>query len=190
MDRARVGLLPPGSTGKLITDIGLLRKNPSFAEAVFACRRLPDHYAGIVLPSGHVVRDDIQDRPHGAISMREAVAHSCNAWHAAAGAGLLGPDAYLDVATFYNIRVCRDPVRRLPALMPETSYGQGELLVTPFQVARLAGTVAADGMLQPLRWTNAGNEARPVQVLTADSAGVWGASCAKWSPSAPVVCSG
>jgi len=170
MDRARVGLLPPGSTAKLITDIGLLRKNPSFAEAVFECRRLLDHRAGIVLPSGHAVRDDIQDRPHGAISMREAVVHSCNAWHAAAGTGLLGPDAYLDVASMYNIRVCQDPSRRLPALMSETSYGQGELLVTPFQVARLAGTVAADGVLQPLRWTTAESQAGPVQVLTADSA--------------------
>lgn len=171
IDRARVGLLPPGSAGKLLTDLALMRKDPALANHTFVCRRLPDGRAGVILSSGHVVRCDIKDHPHGAITMREAIPASCNGWHAAAGAELLGPQAFLDTAALFGIRACRPPFTRLRALMPETSYGQGELVVTPFQVARLAGAVANDGALQPLRWNSLDSEGAPaVQVVPAEAA--------------------
>jgi len=61
--------------------------------------------------------------------------------------------------------------------LPQSSYGQGQVLATPFQMARVAATVANGGTMPEGRWvtdeTNARNTA-PQTVLSADLAATLG----------------
>jgi peptidoglycan glycosyltransferase len=57
--------------------------------------------------------------------------------------------------------------------MPQISYGQGQVVVSPFQMARVAAAVAAGGNLPYGRWITDDSNTRtnkPQQLLSADAA--------------------
>ena len=62
----------------------------------------------------------------------------------------------------------------LKKFLPQSSYGQGEVVASPFQMARVAATVANGGAMPQGRWISDENNARtaaPQPILPADAAG-------------------
>ena len=155
LDRARYGLYPPGSSFKIVTAIAALRKDPGNADQVYECKRLPDGRTGAFIQGWkRPIHDDVKDSaPHGEIAMRTAIVVSCNAYFAQLGTYKVGPEALLDTATRLGISVANpSDVKTLRSEMPQTSYGQGQVVASPFQMARVAATIAHGGSMPFGRW--------------------------------------
>jgi peptidoglycan glycosyltransferase len=155
LDRARYGLYPPGSTFKVVTAIAALRLNPALANQQYQCIRLPDGRNGAYVGnSKRPIRDDEEDKsPHGTLDMHRAIVVSCNAYFAQLGTYKVGPQQLLDTAKMIGISVANPAtVKNLAPQMPQVSYGQGQVVVTPFQMARVASAIAASGTLPMGRW--------------------------------------
>lgn len=155
LDRARFGLYPPGSSFKIVTATAALRADPGLAHVTFECRRLPDGRVGnYVGQSKRPIRDDVQDRnPHGTVDMAKGITVSCNAYFAQLGALKVGAKNLLDTAQMFGIDVARpDTVEKLRQALPQASYGQGQVVASPFQMARVAASVAAGGNIPQGRW--------------------------------------
>jgi cell division protein FtsW (lipid II flippase) len=172
LDRARYGLYPPGSTFKIVTAIAALRLDPSLVSQQYQCVRLPDGRTGnYVGNSKRPIRDDVEDKsPHGTLDMNRAIVVSCNAYFAQLGTYKVGAEQLLETAKLIGISVADPPtVKNLAPQMPQISYGQGQVVVTPFQMARVASAIAASGLLPLGRWiTDDGNTrvAGPQLLLT------------------------
>jgi hypothetical protein len=180
LDRARYGLYPPGSTFKVVTAMAALRKNPALAKTTFACVRLPDGRVGQFLKgSNRPIRDDVKDAtPHGSVDMEKGLVVSCNAYFAQLGAYEVGAEALYETANLLGISVASpNTAAELKKSLAQSSYGQGEVTASPFQMARVAATVANGGVMQQGRWitdeTNARTSA-PVPVIGPDLAGTLG----------------
>jgi cell division protein FtsW (lipid II flippase) len=155
IDRARYGIYPPGSTFKMVTATAALRKSPQLASQAFTCKLLPDGRVGnFVKGWGRPVRDDPTDRsPHGDVSLEKGIVVSCNAYFAQLGTYAVGPEALLETAKAFGISVARpNTVKQLKDALPQASYGQGQVVATPFQMARVAATIAAGGTTPEGRW--------------------------------------
>jgi len=157
LDRARYGLYPPGSTFKVVTAIAALRLSPALANQTFQCIRLPDGRTGnYVGNSKRPVRDDVEDKlPHGTLDMNRALVVSCNAYFAQLGTYKVGPQQLLDTANVIGISIANPAtVENLRRQMPQVSYGQGQVVASPFQLARVASAIAAGGNLPMGRWVS------------------------------------
>jgi peptidoglycan glycosyltransferase len=81
--------------------------------------------------------------------MPEAIAQSCNAWFAQLGAEI-GAHDLLEAAQTLNIQMATpNTEQELQKFLPQSAYGQGEVVVTPLRMARLAGVIANAGVLAP-----------------------------------------
>jgi cell division protein FtsW (lipid II flippase) len=155
LDRARYGLYPPGSTFKVVTAIAALRVDPNLAHQQYQCVHLPDGRNGnFVGNSKRPIRDDVEDKgAHGTLDMNRALVVSCNAYFAQLGTYKVGAQQLLDTAKLIGISVANPPtVKNLQPQMPQISYGQGQVVVSPFQMARVASAVAAGGAIPYGRW--------------------------------------
>ena len=176
LDRARYGLYPPGSTFKVITAIAALRLDPGLAHQQYQCIRLPDGRTGnYVGNSKRPIRDDAEDKsPHGTLDMNRALVVSCNAYFAQLGTYKVGPEQLLDTAKLIGISIADPPtVKNLKPQMPQVSYGQGQVVASPFQLARVAAAIAAAGNLPEGRWVTDDSNTRkqpPQQLLPANVA--------------------
>ncbi|MGH9345722.1 MAG: FtsW/RodA/SpoVE family cell cycle protein [Vicinamibacterales bacterium] len=153
LDRVRFGLYPPGSTFKLVVAAAALRTDPELARQTFQCRRLPDgrvgnDVAGVTRP----VRDDVLDKaPHGRLALEEGIVVSCNAYFAQLGLRT-GAASIAEVASLLQIPVARpNTADRLRLLLPHASYGQGEVLASPFRMGRVGAAIASNGTLVPAK---------------------------------------
>jgi cell division protein FtsW (lipid II flippase) len=166
LDRARYGVYPPGSTFKVVTAAAALRSSPANAHLTFVCQRLPDGRVGTQLPGmSRPIRDDAGDHvPHGTVDMRKGLVHSCNAYFAQLGR-YVGARALLETALAFDIHAAPgDDVRRLQRDLPYAAYGQGEVLVTPMKMARMAASIAAGGRSFPVHWDDA-HAAEPARTV-------------------------
>jgi cell division protein FtsW (lipid II flippase) len=153
LDRARYGLYPPGSTFKLITAAAALRRDAAAGAQTFTCRRLPDDRVGAKLPGyARPVRDDEMDKtPHGTIDLHRALVVSCNAYFAQLAVHL-GPQALVDAAQPAEIALARNnAIPRIRDTLPQVGYGQGDVLVSPLRLARIAAAIASDGTIRETR---------------------------------------
>jgi peptidoglycan glycosyltransferase len=152
IDRARFGLYPPGSTFKLVTASAALRQNLDRSHTSFLCSRQPDGRVGAKVAGWGVIRDDVLDpHPHGSIDMHDGLVHSCNAYFAQL-ALRVGPQSILETANLLGISVARDDsVARLRATLAHAGYGQGDVVATPRQMARVVAAIASDGILRDTR---------------------------------------
>jgi cell division protein FtsW (lipid II flippase) len=180
LDRARYGLYPPGSTFKIVTAMAALRKDPNLARQTYACVRLPDGRVGnFIRGSNRPIRDDIKDSaPHGTIDMEHGIVVSCNAYFAQLGTYNVGADPLLETANLLGIAAASpDTAAQLKKSLPQSSYGQGQVVASPFQMVRVAATVANGGGLPQGRWiideTNP-RTAAPQNVLTPATAQLLG----------------
>jgi cell division protein FtsW (lipid II flippase) len=155
LDRARYGLYPPGSTFKLVTAMAALRKDPQLAHKTYQCIRLPDGRVGnYIKGSKRPIRDDIQDKePHGTVDMEKGIVVSCNAYFAQLGTYEVGADPLFATANLLGISVASpNTAAQLRKSLPQSSYGQGQVVASPFQMARVAATVATGGNMPEGRW--------------------------------------
>ena len=68
---------------------------------------------------------------------------SCNAYFAQLATYKVGAPALLDTANLLGISVANPPTAaKLRDALPQAGYGQGQVVATPFQMARVAATVA------------------------------------------------
>src|SRR6185369_13809792 len=144
------GLYPPGSTFKVVTAMAALRKDAQLAHKTYQCERLPDNRVGAFLKgSKRPIRDDIQDKsPHGTLDLEHGLVVSCNAYFAQLGSYDVGAEALHDTAA------------ELKKALAQSSYGQGEVVASPFQMARVAATVANNGAMPQGRWLTDENNGR------------------------------
>jgi cell division protein FtsW (lipid II flippase) len=180
LDRARYGLYPPGSTFKVVTAMAALRKDPQLTNKTYQCIRLPDNRVGQFLKgSKRSIRDDIQDtEPHGAVNLEKGIVVSCNAFFAQLGAYDVGAEALWTTANLLGIAAASpNTAEQLKKSLPQSSYGQGQVVASPFQMARVAATVAGGGAMPQGRWvtdeTNVRTSAAQA-VLPADAAATLG----------------
>jgi cell division protein FtsI/penicillin-binding protein 2/cell division protein FtsW (lipid II flippase) len=171
LDRARYGEYPPGSTFKLVTAMAALRLDPHAASNTYTCRGLGDGRVGTIIPGWRrPIRDDIRDHAHGTLNMANAIAVSCNAYFAQLGVFAVGSKALQETANMLGISVGTDA--QLRQMLPFASYGQGEVVATPFKMARVAATIADNGSMPQGRWIlNSDARSAPLlPVLAPDSA--------------------
>lgn len=155
LDRARYGLYPPGSTFKVVTAMAALRKDPQLTHKTYACIRLPDGRVGnYIKGSRRPIRDDIQDKnPHGTLDLEHGLVVSCNAYFAQLGAYDVGAPELFETARLLGIAAATpDTAAELKKSLAQSSYGQGEVVASPFQMARVAATVANGGAMPQGRW--------------------------------------
>jgi cell division protein FtsW (lipid II flippase) len=180
LDRARYGLYPPGSTFKVVTAMAALRKDPALVHKQYQCISLGDGRVGnYIKGSKRPIRDDVKDQsPHGTIDLERGITVSCNAYFAQLGTYDVGADALHDTATLLGIAAATpDTAGELKKTLPQSSYGQGEVVASPFQMARVAATVANGGQMPQGRWVVDETNTRisaPALILQPDAAGLLG----------------
>jgi len=155
LDRARFGLYPPGSAFKIVTAVAALRLDPANASKTFECQALGNGRVGnFVGSSKRPIRDDEQDHvAHGTVNMAKGITVSCNAYFAQLGYNAVGAKALFETADLFGISVAKpNTPEQLRKFLAQASYGQGQVVVTPFQMARVAATIANHGRMPQGRW--------------------------------------
>lgn len=150
LNRATQGLYPPGSTFKIITALEYLREGGS-AEDNFNC-------TGKLSEGDHTIHC-YHGTVHGNINFLEAFAKSCNTTFAKIGLNL-NKNSYKQLAeslffnktlptNLSNVSKSKFSVDSSTgnALMMQTSFGQGDTLVTPIHMMLIASIIANDGVL-------------------------------------------
>jgi hypothetical protein len=163
LDRARYGLYPPGSTFKIVTATAALRADPNATAEKYECKALPDGRVGNTVRGwGRPIRDDVADRtPHGQVDMNKGTVVSCNAYFAQLGTYKVGAQALHATADAFGIAVASpNTPANLKDALPQASYGQGQVVATPFQLARVAATIANNGAMPFGRWVIDDSNAR------------------------------
>ena len=173
LDRPRFGLYPPGSAFKLVTASAALGARPGAEGEVFVCKRLPDGRVGNVVRGwGRAVRDDVLDTlPHGDVAMARGLILSCNAYFAQLGTYVVGAQRLLRTADLFGITVASpNTAAKLQDALPQASYGQGQVVATPLQIARVAAAIGNAGRFYPSRWVAGQGPAAGKQVLAPEHA--------------------
>jgi cell division protein FtsI/penicillin-binding protein 2 len=85
--------------------------------------------------------------------MQKGIIVSCNAYFAQLGAEAVGSTALYDTATKLGISVAQpNTAKKLQQYLPQAAYGQGQVVASPFQMARVAATIANGGAAPQGRW--------------------------------------
>jgi penicillin-binding protein 2 len=144
----------PGSVFKTVISAAALEADPEYYEKKYTC-------TGTIDVSGKIFTCH-KKSGHGELDMCGAYAHSCNTYYMNLALELgygkiydmakkfeLGDKIYLDrlAAQCGNIPRIENPP---PALIANTAIGQGELLITPLEAARIFCCIANNGILPEL----------------------------------------
>lgn len=155
VDRARAGYYPPGSTLKIATAAAAMEEG---LDPLYPCNHTATNlrwqfagkYYGLKRLS-----DDVHDKVgHNDIKMARAMRVSCNLYFANLGL-LMGPErlhhAFSDADKWDFSRV--KPLAQFAEDLPLNAFGQGTMLASPIEMARVAAAVADKGALrQTLYW--------------------------------------
>jgi cell division protein FtsI/penicillin-binding protein 2 len=87
--------------------------------------------------------------------MHKGTVVSCNAYYAQLATYKVGADALKNTADLLGIST-----GNLKDALPQAGYGQGQVVASPFQMARVAATVAAAGQMPYGRWVTDESNAR------------------------------
>lgn len=148
INRATQGAYPPGSTFKVLTAAGALAEEPGLTARMFDC-------PGFIEVNGYKLEDS---GVHGEVDIKEALAVSCNTTFAQLGLDL-GPEGFERAVKSFGLT--QDPGLGLPARpgtmapvdklhpseLASSAIGQGEVLVSPLQMALVAAAVANKGVM-------------------------------------------
>jgi len=146
----------PGSTFKIITAAAAIENVPDWQSHSFVCN-------GIQRVGKHNMRcwvNSTSQRRHGNEDLSETIRDSCN-FGVYGFARLMGTRTLLDYAERFGLedRIGLAGLKEHPGLLPKNdpsrwsaeqlanfSFGQG-MLMTPLQLARVASTIANDGVM-------------------------------------------
>jgi peptidoglycan glycosyltransferase len=85
--------------------------------------------------------------------MERAVIVSCNAYFAQLGTYNVGAQKLFDTGSLLGISMASPPTaQQLRKSLPQSSYGQGQVVASPFQMARVAAAIANGGQMPQGRW--------------------------------------
>lgn len=152
LNRGIAGLYPPGSTFKVIMSAAVLENGQ--IDTNYDCK-------GSIVVDGYTL-SDLNKQGHGVLDLRRSLAVSCNT-NFARMALELGGDRVLNMARgFYfgrpipgdiPMQTSRIPYDRgiKPTELAAVAIGQGKLLVSPVQMALVAGVFANDGVMMTPR---------------------------------------
>ncbi len=153
INRAAQGLYPPGSTFKIITGAAALESGIDPNAKV----RVDDPWQADRSWGTYFVRSS--SRAHGDYTMADAFRLSENIYFAKVGLQLGGPKLAefaqrfgIGSTTHCDIAATKGQISRTgaldrPTLIADTAYGQGELLVSPLQMALVAATIGMGGIM-------------------------------------------
>ena len=154
LDRAVMGLYPPGSTFKLVTgsaavELGL---DPNKKVRVDSPWQGDPSWGNYAVPS--------PTNAHREFDLRDAYAFSENIYFAMAAVNVLHGDRLADYAKRFMVGQSLGldgPYSRTqlsnsgqldhPTLVAATGFGQGELLISPLQMALIASAIAEGGVM-------------------------------------------
>ena len=153
IDRARSGLYPPGSTFKTVTGAAALENgvNPD------AKVRVDDPWQADKSWGDYFVRSS--SRAHADFTMADAFRVSENIYFAKIGLQIGGPKLAeyaqrfgIGSAPKCDLAVAKGQLSNAgtldrPTLTADTSYGQGELLTSPLQMALVAAAIGRGGIM-------------------------------------------
>ena len=150
LNRLTFGLYPPGSTFKLVTTLAYLRQHEE-AEFSYTCE-------GSARFRNTTVHCN-NEKAHGTQTLKEAFANSCNTAYAYMGEQISDED-FMAVAEELGLRnVWAGDISYKESLFSmndetedavrvQASFGQGETLVTPFQMLMIGSGIANKGILK------------------------------------------
>jgi peptidoglycan glycosyltransferase len=153
INRVTQGLYPPGSTFKIITGAAALESGVDPNAKV----RVDDPWQADKSWGTYFVRSS--SRAHGDYTMADGFRLSENIYFAKIGLQIGGPRLAeyaqrfgIGSSTRCDITAAKGQLSRTgaldrPTLIADTAYGQGELLVSPLQMALVAATVGMGGVM-------------------------------------------
>lgn len=151
LNRATQGLYPPGSTFKIVTLLEYLREHPDDYENYrFICHGSTQYDDGKVVCYNHI--------SHGTLDLENAFAQSCNCAFGDIGLKLdrssymntinsLMFNEDLPLVMNYSKSDCHVSEDFNDLLMVQTSFGQGETLMSPMHVNLITQAIANGGVL-------------------------------------------
>lgn len=154
INRAVGGLYPPGSTLKVATAAYALDNLPNAIDYKVACNRVSDTIrwqAGGRTYTLKGIHDDKGDPMFGTIGMRTGFVQSSNIYFATL-ASTFPSEPYRALLVNKMGFHRAPPQAAFDADVPYIGFGQGRMLTSPLEMARLAGSVANDGKMMQARF--------------------------------------
>ncbi len=150
VNRATQGLYPPGSTFKVITALAALQYYNDWKDFTYEC-------TGEAVFENQVIHC-YNNRVHGTVDMKKAIATSCNCYFAELGKRVGAENIRKKAEDFYfneNYPFVLAHSTSQVALQKkseeneivETAIGQGKTLATPLHMAMIASAIANDGIM-------------------------------------------
>lgn len=150
VNRATQGLYSPGSTFKMVTALALMEQNQDWRDYSYYCQ-------GSITVGDKTVRCS-HGNQHGTVDVKKAFAKSCNSAFINIGLSLDG-DEFRDTAE--KLLFNRKIASRIPVAVSkfdldsassewkvmQTSFGQGNTLITPLQNAMITSAIANRGVM-------------------------------------------
>ena len=153
LEQRYASLYPPGSTMKVVTSAAVLRSGVNTTD-LYECQ-------GSTIINGQVIREQ-NDKAHGWVNYNMALADSCNTYFATFGVqagserflsavkgfGFGQPIPFeLNVPTSSVTKAAKIPATLNTNLLAASTFGQGEILVTPFHMALITAGIANQGVI-------------------------------------------
>jgi len=171
LPRATLGEYVPGSVFKIVTAIAGLDSGAITPATTYA--QQPTSEANGLLVDGFRITDGHHPFTDGkALAFDDATEVSCNIWYALTGLAIGGPTLVSEAAKLgfgqsipFDLPTAASQLTNGNGAAPggfagdtevaSAAFGQGEVLVTPLQMALVAATVANDGVLMRPRLVTA-----------------------------------
>ncbi|MCR5216367.1 MAG: penicillin-binding protein 2 [Lachnospiraceae bacterium] len=150
VNRSTQGLYPPGSTFKVFTLLEYIRQHKDYEDFTYDCNGSKS-FEGVTV-------NCIYGKAHGHLTLKDALAQSCNSAFATMGLSLdkelfakhcneLLFNSELPLEIEYNpssftLKLSSDTEETM-----QTAFGQGETLMTPIHNCMMAAAIANDGVL-------------------------------------------
>lgn len=150
LNRATLGLYPPGSTFKVLTSLAFIRQNENYKKYEYECRG-----SGIF---SSVSINCYNQRVHGHEDLISSFANSCNTSFANIGMELdLGEYKSVCESFLFNGTLPTDLTANESSFvidensprqdLPQTAIGQGKTQITPIHNCMIAATIANNGTM-------------------------------------------
>ncbi|MCC5648005.1 FtsW/RodA/SpoVE family cell cycle protein [Nostoc sp. CHAB 5824] len=154
VNRATNGLYPPGSTFKIATAAAALKLRPDAESFGVVCNQVDPEIRWQANGKTYVrrnTRDDAGDPAFGTLNMANGFRVSSNIYFANLAVSL-DPNRFRGYLTD-TLGLRHVPAQaKFDADLPDIGYGQGRLLVSPVEMARIAGSAANAGKLMQSRY--------------------------------------